>query len=148
MILPILALALGIGLAALGPGPTPVPRMTLKNGTVYLLREPPRISAGRITFTTLDGRVYSLAESDVDSIGFVPTPTPAPRVTYSSQDSRALGAIAREQREQRGVGAAVAPASAATPRASKPARRVRPTRTPRPAPSRTPAPAAGTKSPG
>jgi len=125
----------------------PVSRMVLKNGTVYSLREPPRISGGRIVFTTMDGKIFSLSESEVESISDAPRPTPTPRITYNPQDSRDLGAIARQRRRGKGL---ESPGSAAvvvhaTPR---PVRRVRPTRTPRPALSRTPAPAAGTKSPG
>src|SRR6202022_2539526 len=111
--------------------------MVLKDGTVYLLKEPPRYGAGRIIFTTTDGKSYSLNESEVAMIGVSP-PTPVPRVTYSPMDSKSLGAIARQQREKKDFGAAVAPKTT-------PARRARrsgpkPTRTARPAPARTPSP--------
>ncbi len=127
--------------------PYPVSRMTLKNGTVYMLKEPPRISGGRIVFTTTEGKMYSLSEAEVESVSDVARPTPSPRVTYNPQDSRDLGAIARQKRRGRGL---AAPASSGPPaaRTPRPGRRVKPTRTPRRRPSATPAPAAGTKSRG
>ena len=42
------------------------------------LKDPPRFAGGRIVFTTMEGHTYSLAESDVLSIGVEPTPTPSP----------------------------------------------------------------------
>ncbi len=98
-------------LALLPVSDLPVTRMTLKNGTVYLLKDPPSASGGRIIFTTVEGKVFSLAESEVATIGSVPAPTPAPR-GYNVQDSRELGAIARQQRARRGKTAEVAPGEA------------------------------------
>jgi hypothetical protein len=135
---PLWAVTLTISLAAVTPAPPT--RMVLKDGTVYFLKEPPRYGAGRIIFTTTDGKAYSLNESEVDTIG-ASAPTPVPRVTYSPMDSKSLGAIARQQREKKGLSSPMAPEKAT------PARRARrsapkPTRTARPAPSRTPSPAA------
>jgi hypothetical protein len=134
---PLWAVTLTIALAAVTPAPPT--RMVLKDGTVYLLKEPPRFWAGRIIFTTMDGKSYSLNESELDTIG-VSSPTPVPKVTYSPMDSKNLGAIARQQREKKSSSSAIAPKTT-------PARRARrsgpkPTRTARPAPSRTPSPTA------
>ena len=87
----------------------------MKDGTVYLLKEPPQFSGGRIVFTTVDGRVLSVKQDDVQSIGAAPKPTSTP--PYDSQDSRALGAITRQQRDGKGKPAEVAPKpTAGTPR--------------------------------
>ena len=107
------------------------PKLTLKNGTVYRLKEPPRIAGGRIVFETVDGKVFSIAESEVATIGPAPSPTPTPR--YSVQDSRALGAIARQQRARRGKSAEVAPRSTRRPTRTPAVRHRAPTATPRPA---------------
>ena len=79
-------------------------KLALEDGTVYILKEPPRFWAGRIIFTTAEGKSYSLNESEVDTIGVSPQ-TPTPRVTYSPMDSKSLGAIARQQREKKGSSA-------------------------------------------
>ena len=135
--IPFSAALLTISLAAVTPGP--ISRMVLKDGTVYLLKEPPRIWGGRIIFTTIDGKPYSLSESEVDTIGLAPQPTPAPRTTYNPQDSRDLGAIARQQRESKGLSAPVAPKTESTRRTRA---APKPVRTRRPALSRTPSPEA------
>jgi hypothetical protein len=102
-------------------------RVLMKDGTSYLLKEPPQFSGGRIVFTTLDGRVLSVKQDDVQSIGTAPKPTATPK--YDIEDSRALGAITREQRDGKGKLAEVAP---------KPTGRA--TATPKKAPRRTPTP--------
>jgi hypothetical protein len=130
-------MTLTISLAAATPAPPT--RMVLKDGTVYLLKEPPRFWSGRIIFTTTDGKSYSLNESEVDTIGVAPQ-TPAPRVTYSPMDSKSLGAIARQQREKKGLDSPMAPNTTPARRARRSA--PKPTRTARPAPSRTPSPTA------
>ena len=75
--------------------------MILRDGRVMRLKEAPRIAGGRIVFTTVEGRTYSLAESEVLSIGAEPTPSPTPRV-INPLDSRNLGAIARQERQKTG----------------------------------------------
>src|SRR5262249_4942521 len=125
--------------------PAPATRLVLKDGTIYFLKEPPRLWGGKIIFTTVDGKSYSLNESEVDTIGAPPQVTPSPRVTYNPQDSRDLGAIARQQREKKGLSSPMAPTSVPAPRARRAAK---PTRTPRPATSKTPSPTAGKASPG
>jgi hypothetical protein len=135
--IPLWAVTLTVALAAVTPAPPS--RMVLKDGTVYLLKEPPRVWAGRIIFTTTDGKSYSLSESDVDTIG-VSAQTPTPRVTYSPMDSQNLGAIARQQRDEKGLTSLIAPQTTPTRRARRSS--PKPTRTARPAPSRTPSPTA------
>jgi hypothetical protein len=115
-------------------------RLTLRNGTVYLLREPPRISGKRVIFTTQDGRVFTMDQSEIETVGAAPRPTPTPR-RFDSGDSHALGAIARQQRERRGKKAEVAPRQAVRRPTPIPPRHPRP----RPSPS---GPAAGKTSPG
>jgi hypothetical protein len=121
---------------ALQPAATTTPaaaaRLTLRSGITYLLKESPRISGTRVIFTTQDGRMFSMDESEIESIGEPPKPTVTPR-RYNTQDSHALGAIARQQREARGKRAEVAPRAARPPRKTpKPGR---PRRTPTPRPS-------------
>jgi hypothetical protein len=89
--------------------------MRLKDGTVYELQEPPFLKEGRFIFTTRQGGVFSLAETEVEEIKLI-GPAPAAKKAPNPQDSRALGAIARGQRRARGKPAPVSPAP--TPRAS------------------------------
>lgn len=97
-----LLLALPIWALLAGPVPTPPPTLTLRDGRVFQLKEPPRAEGDRVVFTTTDGKSYSLPSSDVRSfVPLPPTPTRPPR-TYNPQDSRALGAIARQQRAETG----------------------------------------------
>ncbi len=120
-----------------GPA-NPTSRLTLRNGIVYLLAEPPRISGKRVVFTTMDGQMYSMDQSEVQSISAAPPPTRTPAHSYSTQDSRALGALARQDREARGLKAEVAPRRAP---ASKKSRAPAPKRSARKA-GRTPTPKA------
>lgn len=122
-------------------------RLVLRNGTVYLLKEPPRISGTRVVFTTLEGKMFSLDESEVASIGAAPAPTPFVR-RYDQEDSRALGAIARQQRDARGKRAEVAPRAASRQRTPARAKTPKPSRSVRPRPTPRASPGAGTKSPG
>jgi hypothetical protein len=108
----------------------------LKDGTVYILKEPPQVSGGRIVFTTIDGRVLSAKQEDVQSIGAIPKPTAGPP-KYNPQDSRALGAIARQERERKGKAAEVAPQATrkSTPAPKKTTSQKPPRRTPTPRPT-------------
>jgi|SRR6476619_236628 hypothetical protein len=83
-------------------------RLTLKNGTVYLLKEPPRISGRLVIFTTMDGRAFSMDQNEIETVGAVPRVSPTPR-RYNVEDSHALGAITRQEREHQGKKAEVAP---------------------------------------
>ncbi|MEP6768087.1 MAG: hypothetical protein ABJC61_05420 [Acidobacteriota bacterium] len=104
------------------PSPAPTSRLTLRNGTVYLLREPPRVSGSRVVFTTMDGQLYSMDQSEIESIG-APRPTRTPRPYYSTEDSRALGALARRDREARGLRAEVSPRRAPAARNRAPSKK-------------------------
>jgi hypothetical protein len=121
------AIVLSVALAA--PPESGPPKLTLKNGTVFRLKEPPRIAGGRIVFETVDGKFFSIAESEVATIGMTPPPTATPK--YSAQDSRALGAIARQQRSRRGKSAEVAPRAPRRPTRTPAVRRRVPTPAPR-----------------
>ena len=87
-------------------------RLTLKNGTVYILREPPRISGRLVIFTTMDGHAFSMDQNEIEAVGVVPRVSPTPR-RYNVEDSHALGAITRQEREHQGKKAEVAPAAVA-----------------------------------
>jgi hypothetical protein len=123
-----LALALSTALLLLPASQSPT-IMKLKDGRVMRLKAPPKISSGRIVFTTVEGQTYSLLESDVLSIGAEPTPTPTPHYV-NTLDSHNLGAIARQERQKTGKKSEVAVRATPPPN---------PTRTPRP-PRRTPTP--------
>jgi CRP-like cAMP-binding protein len=132
-----LALALAL-ILLFAPGTQSETIMKLRDGRVMRLREAPRIAGGRIVFTTIDGRTYSLAENEVLSIGADPTPSPTPR-QMNPLDSHNLGAIARQERQKTGRKAEVAVRPTATPKpetAPKPPKRPRlPRRTPTPRPA-------------
>ena len=56
-------------LAAVADAQATVPaQMRLKDGTVYRLKEPPFLKDGRFVFTTSEGKVFSIAEKEVDEI--------------------------------------------------------------------------------
>ena len=127
-----LALAVVFALAATPtPSSHPPTIMKLKDGRTMHLVQPPKISGGRIVFTTTDGHTYSLAEGDILSIGNEPTPSPTPR-TINPLDSHNLGAIAREQRSQTGKKAEVAFKATSTPKPTKAPKAPKRTPTPRP----------------
>ena len=90
-----------LGLLASPSGTAPPSRMTLKDGRVFDLKDLP-LAGRRIVFTTTDGKVYSMDETEVVTISIRTPPTPPSR-TYNPQDSRALGAIARQQRNRKGI---------------------------------------------
>ena len=112
VILSITLLAPAAGPASPPATVTPAPmRLTLKNGTVYILREPPRISGRLVIFTTMDGRAFSMDQNEIEAVGVVPRVSPTPR-RYNVEDSHALGAITRQEREHQGKKAEVAPRQA------------------------------------
>ena len=86
-------------------------RITLKDGRVYLLKEPPRPSGTRMVFRTTGGGLFSIAKSEIASIGPAPRPAPLPR-RLDPHDSRQLGAIARRLRKGKPVEVAPKPAPA------------------------------------
>jgi len=130
-----LLLALPVWALLAGPAPTPPPTLTLRDGRVFQLREPPRKEGDRVVFTTTEGKSYSLPSSDVQSfVPVPPTPTRPPR-TYNPQDSRDLGAIARQQRAETGKTTDLSEAPP-TPRPTRPPK-TRTKSTPAPSPKKT-----------
>ena len=129
-----LALTLGLLFAPVSQSPS---IMKLRDGRVMRLKEAPRIAGGRIVFTTVEGRTYSLAESEVLSISAEPTPSPTPHFV-NTLDSHNLGAIARQERQKTGKKAEVAVRATPAPKPAKtprpPTRHPKRTPTPRPAP--------------
>ena len=107
-------LALSLWALAAPPAPTPLPRLTLRDGRVFELTGPPRTEAGHVIFTTKEGKTYTLLESEVQSfVDVPPTPTRVPS-SYNPQDSRALGAIARQERAKTGKKTDLASSPAST----------------------------------
>ncbi len=106
-------------LLALPGAASPNPALIrLKDGTVYQLQAPPRLTNGRFVFTASDGQVYSLREAEVDEIRLL-----APATASSGpdrQDSHQLGAIARQERSQKGKHTLIAPAPTPRPKKSSP----------------------------
>lgn len=141
-----LLLALSFGALLAGSAPTPPPTLTLRDGRVYQLKEPPHTAGGRIVFTTTEGKTYSLDQSEVESlVNSPPTPTRGPRA-YNPQDSRALGAIARQQRAKTGKTTDLS-APRPTPRPTRRPTRQRPPGSPSAVTRRSPVHAAKTPTP-
>ena len=143
-------LALSLWALAAPPAPTPLPRLTLRDGRVFELTGPPRTEKGHVIFTTRDGKTYTLLESEVQSfVDTPPTPTRPPR-SYNPQDSRALGAIARQERAKTGKTTDLSSPSATTPalagtKAPKKETTAKKATTPKkPAPTRTATPGGAT----
>jgi len=138
-------LALSLWALVAPPAPTPRPRLTLRDGRVFELTGPPRKEAGHVIFTTKEGKTYSLPESEVQSFVDVP-PTPTrPPSSYNQEDSRALGAIARQERAKTGKTTDLSspPASTAPARTKTAAAKKTPTHAPKKTtPTRTPTPSA------
>jgi len=80
--------------------------LVMKSGEKYDLKAPATHKNGRVTFTTTANRFLSVSESEVARE--IAGPPPAPPKQINRTDSRQLGAIAREQREERGETAPVA----------------------------------------
>jgi hypothetical protein len=103
-------------ITALAATPVTVPaQMRLKDGTIYQLKEAPHLKGGRFVFTTSEGKVFSLAEGEVDEIKLL-TPPPAERAALNPHDSHQLGAIAQRERRKKGKYTLIAPAPTARPR--------------------------------
>ncbi len=106
-------------LAVLADAGVSVPaQMRLKDGTIYDLKEAPYLKNGRFVFTTYDGRVLSLAETEVDEIK-LQTPGGPGKPAPNRHDSHQLGAFAREQRRVRGAYTLLAPAPTPRPRKTR-----------------------------
>src|SRR5439155_12300665 len=77
--------------------------LTMKSGERYELAQPPKHKNGMVSFTTHDKRFLTVKESEIaKEEKIVP---PQPKVRLDRRDDKQLGAIAREQREERGIGA-------------------------------------------
>lgn len=91
--------------------------LILKSGEHYDLKGKAATRNGMVTFTTLDGRFLSVKQADIAEE--VPTPNLG-AAPLDGTDSRKLGEITRQTREERGVTAPVAPRKPpAPPKAEK-----------------------------
>jgi len=80
--------------------------LTMKSGERYELPQAPKHKNGMVSFTTRDKRFLTVKEAEVaKEENYVP---PTPKKKLDRTDTKQLGAIAREQRAERGVGADVA----------------------------------------
>ena len=104
-------------LALTDAGSTVPALIRLKDGTVYRLQSAPHLSGGRLVFTTSEGRLLSVAETEVDEVRLL-SPTPSPGAVPDPHDSHALGAIARQQRRSSGKYTLIAPAPTVKPKKS------------------------------
>ena len=80
--------------------------LTMKSGERYELAQPPKHKNGMVSFTTHDKRFLTVKESEIASEQ--PLVRQPPKVKLDRRDDRQLGAIAREQRAERGIDADVA----------------------------------------
>jgi hypothetical protein len=88
--------------------------LTMKSGERYTLSEAPRHKNGMVSFTTHDKRYLTVKESEIArEEKIVP---PAPKVKVDRTDTKQLGAVAREERAERGIGADVAGDHSAPPK--------------------------------
>jgi hypothetical protein len=86
----------------------------MKSGERYTLPEAPKHKNGMVSFTTRDKRYLTVKESEVArEEKIVP---PAPKVKVDRTDTKQLGAVAREQRAERGISADVAGEHTAPPK--------------------------------
>jgi len=124
--------------------------LTMKSGERYEVPQPPKHRNGMVSFTTKDGRFLTVKQSEVAK---EETVVPAePKKKLDRTDTRQLGAIAREERAERGIGAAVAdhpaaeaekapkPEKPAAPEKKKPRHSTKKKKTPPPPPPPPPAP--------
>lgn len=74
--------------------------LVMKSGEKYQLKAPATHKNGMVTFTTTANRLFSVKESEVAKE--ISGPAPAPKKQINRTDSRQLGAIAREQNEEKG----------------------------------------------
>jgi len=88
--------------------------LTMKSGERYTLPEAPKHKNGMVSFTTRDKRYLTVKESEVArEEKIVP---PVPKVKVDRTDTKQLGAVAREQRAERGISADVAGGNSAPPK--------------------------------
>jgi hypothetical protein len=74
--------------------------LVMKSGEKYQLKTPATHKNGMVTFTTTANRLFSVKESEVARE--ISGPAPVPKKQINRADSRQLGAIAREQNEEKG----------------------------------------------
>ena len=79
--------------------------LTMKSGQRYELVQPPKHKNGMASFTTQDKRFLTVKESEIASEE--PIVRQPPKVKLDRRDDKQLGAIAREQRAERGIDADV-----------------------------------------
>jgi hypothetical protein len=80
--------------------------LTMKSGERYELPQPPRHRNGMVSFKTKDGRFLTVKQAEVAR---EETVVPVVVTKKADQtDTRQLGAVAREQRAERGIEADVA----------------------------------------
>src|SRR6185369_7566668 len=80
--------------------------LTMKSGERYQTPEAPKHKNGMVSFTTTNKRFLTVKESEIArEEKIVP---PVPKVKVDRTDSKQLGAVAREQRAERGISADVA----------------------------------------
>ena len=88
--------------------------LTMKSGERYQTPEAPKHKNGMVSFTTTNKRFLTVKESEIArEEKIVP---PVPKVKVDRTDSKQLGAVAREQRAERGISADVAGEHATPPR--------------------------------
>jgi len=98
--------------------------LTMKSGERYELSQPARHKNGMLSFTTKDRRFLTVRESEVArEETIVPPP---PKIKLDRTDTKQLGAIAREQRAERGITADVAGKDSARPGESGPSSKTSP----------------------
>jgi len=80
--------------------------LTMKSGERYELAQAPKHRNGMVSFTTKDRRFLTVKQSEVASEQTVVPVQPKKKLDRT--DTKQLGAIAREQRAERGIDADVA----------------------------------------
>jgi len=121
--------------------------LTMKSGERYQTPEAPKHKNGMVSFTTTNKRFLTVKESEIArEEKIVP---PVPKVKVDRTDSKQLGAVAREQRAERGISADVAGGHSTPPKdsgnAEKPPRKA--AHKPRPKSPPPPPPPASDQSP-
>ena len=80
--------------------------LTMKSGERYDVPQPPKHRGGMVSFTTKDGRFLTVKQSEVAREETVVPVEEKKKLDRT--DTKQLGAIAREQRAERGIDADVA----------------------------------------
>ncbi|HET9794853.1 MAG TPA: hypothetical protein VFS34_10350 [Thermoanaerobaculia bacterium] len=80
--------------------------LTMKSGERYDVPQPPKHRSGMVSFTTKDGRFLTVKQSEVAREETVVPVEEKKKLDRT--DTKQLGAIAREQRAERGIDADVA----------------------------------------